>query len=152
MRCLHEAWRTARERYPFTTQALCLLPDHLHCIWSLPDDDDDYSTRWGFIKGVFSRRYVEFGGADGHRSESRRKRGEAGLWQRRFWEHRIRDPGDFRRHVDYIHFNPVRHGYVSSAREWPWSTLHRHVRAGFYDPEWGTVEPDLIETLITTGE
>ncbi len=123
--CLRHAWRQAQERQPFTTEAVCLLPDHLHCVWTLPEDDADFSARWNRIKGLFTKTYragdptIPRGGA------SRRRKGEAAIWQRRFWEHRIRDEEDFRRHVDYVHHNPVKHGLVCDVRDWPWSSFHR---------------------------
>jgi putative transposase len=124
--------------------AVVVLPDHLHCIWSLPDGDADYSTRWGLIKAHFSRG-VEHGE---RRSASRIKRGERGIWQRRFWEHCLRDDGDYARHVDYIHWNPVKHGYVQRVADWPHSSLHRHVARGVYAADWGGGEPG----GITAGE
>ena len=88
-----------------------MLPDHLHCIWRLPEGDDDYPKRWRLIKGLFSRRYLKAGGIEGQRNQSRRKKGEAAVWQRRYWEHTIRDDNDFAMHFDYIHFNPIKHGF-----------------------------------------
>jgi putative transposase len=130
--CLRHAWRIVRERRPFQLIALCLLPNHLHCIWKLPEDDADYSTRWASIKAIFTREYLRQGGVEGARNRSHRRRHEAAIWQRRFWEHRIRDQRDFSRHVDYIHFNPVKHGLVTDPSDWPWSTYHRYVREGYY--------------------
>jgi len=130
--CLRRAWRIVRERRPFQLIALCLLPNHLHCIWKLAEDDADYSTRWASIKAIFTREYLRCGGVDGARNLSHRRRHEAAIWQRRFWEHRIRDQRDFSRHVDYIHFNPVKHGLVTDPSDWPWSTYHRYVREGYY--------------------
>ena len=102
------AFEKVGSRYPFRQVALVIMPDHPHCIWSLPQGDFDFSIRWALIKGQFSR-----GIEKGERiSQSRSKRGERGIWQRRFWEHLIRDDGDFNRHVDYIHWKPVRHGWV----------------------------------------
>ncbi len=111
-RCLHEAWKTVQTEQPFQVEAVCLLPNHLHCIWSLPKDDADYSQRWNMIKGVFSKRYLAAGGQDGARNASRQRTGGAALWQRRFWEHYVRDEENFQQHIDYIHFNPVKRGYV----------------------------------------
>ena len=105
---LRTAFRSVRARHPFHLDAVVILPDHLHCVWTLPPGDTDFSTRWSLIKGHFSRAIEK-----GERvSQSRAKRGERGLWQRRFWEHLIRDQGDFNRHVDYVHWNPVKHGWV----------------------------------------
>jgi putative transposase len=150
-RCLRLAWREARDRRPFETVALCLLPEHLHCIWTLPEGDSDYSTRWRHLKSAFSRHYHE-----GRRrrpvSESRHARRSAGLWQVRFWEHAVKNEGDFHRHLDYIHYNPVKHGLAKSPLEWPWSTFKRFVRDGMYEPGWGSQEPESIEGMDCEGE
>lgn len=130
---LRAAFVTVRERHPFQIDAIAVLPDHLHCILTLPAGDADFSTRWGLIKGNFSRRIEP-----GERlSESRRKRGERGLWQRRFWEHCLRDDRDYQRHVDYIHWNPVKHGLARSVKDWPYSSFHDYVRQGSYPADWG---------------
>jgi len=125
-RCLRESWEIERQRRPFEVVALVLLPDHLHCIWKMPADDDDYSLRWSQIKHGFSSRYKQCGGLESAQSESRLKKREAGFWQRRFWEHRIRDEVDLQNHIDYIHYNPVRHGYVKRADEWPYLTIAKY--------------------------
>lgn len=151
-RCLRAAWIEVSRRYPFRTEAVCLLPDHLHCIWTLPNDDDDFPGRWSMLKGLFSKRYLAAGGSDGHRNHSRMRTGEAALWQRRFWEHVIADEEDLRRHMDYIHFNPVKHGYVVQATEWPWSSLHRCVRQGWYDEHWGEQVPATLQGWTGVGE
>jgi len=130
---LRSAFRNVQARHPFRMDAAVIMPDHLHCIWSLPEGDADYSTRWALIKAAFSRslRPTE------RRSPSRVKRSERGIWQRRFWEHLIRNEEDYRRHVDYIHWNPVKHGYVDFVAEWPYSSFHRFVRNGMYPVDWG---------------
>ena len=138
---LGEAFRTVQARHPFYMDAVVILPDHLHCIWSLPDGDTDYSTRWGLIKATFSRA-VEPGE---RRSVSRLKRGERGIWQRRFWEHCIRDDADYARHVDYVHWNPVKHGLVARLVDWPHSRFHRHVARGVYPPDWGGGDRIVLE-------
>jgi len=130
---LRHAWRTVQERKPFEVVALCLLPDHLHCIWRLPADDADFSTRWASIKAIFTREYLRGGDADATRNASHIRSGEAAIWQRRFWEHRIRDEVDLSRHVNYIHFNPVKHGLAIDPKDWPWSTYHRYLREGDYE-------------------
>jgi putative transposase len=120
---LREAFRSIRDRHPFTIEAFVLLPDHLHCIWTLPQGDCDFSTRWRLIKSQFTRNCMV-----GDRlpvSASRSSKGEQPIWQRRFWEHLIRNDEDFRRHVDYIHYNPVKHGLVRNASEWPYSSFGR---------------------------
>ncbi|OHB73851.1 MAG: hypothetical protein A2Z25_10310 [Planctomycetes bacterium RBG_16_55_9] len=131
--CLRSAWQTVRKTRPFEMIALCLLPDHLHCLWRLPQDDNDFSQRWMLIKKGFTRRYLD---AEGHESAqclSRMKKRERGIWQRRFWEHQIRDYEDIEKHINYIHYNPVKHGLVNDVEDWPWSTYHKFVRNGFYE-------------------
>jgi len=130
--CLRHSWRMIEQRRPFETVAICLLPEHLHCIWRLPEGDADFSQRWASIKSVFTREYLKGGGRDGRRNSSRQRSKEAAIWQRRFWEHQIRDENDLQRHVDYIHFNPVKHELVKDVADWPWSTYHRFVKEGFY--------------------
>lgn len=134
---LHAAFEDVRKRYPFTIDAICLLPDHIHCIWTLPEDDSNYSLRWGEIKRVFSKAYLAQVSLRDVKSESRLKRGETTLWQRRFWEHTIRDLADYSAHVEYIHHNPVKHGLVENAGDWQWSSFHRFVALGYYPPDWG---------------
>jgi len=129
---LREALRSVRDRRPFRIDAIVILPDHLHCIWTLPPNDADFSTRWRLIKSSFARAV-----APGERLSIRRQmKHERGVWQRRFWEHAIRDQGDYDAHLDYIHFNPVKHGWVPRVAEWPHSSFHRFVRLGLYQPEW----------------
>jgi putative transposase len=124
--------REVRCERPFQSIAWVVLPDHLHTVWSLPEGDDDFATRWMRIKQGFSRRIP-----CGERvSDSRRRNGERGLWQRRYWEHLIRDERDLRNHIDDIHFNPVKHGYVVRACDWPHSSFHRDARAGRLPQGW----------------
>jgi putative transposase len=133
---LRAAIHAVRAHLPFAIDAWVLLPDHLHCIWTLPEGDSDYSARWSQIK-----HRVSFNCRDAYDDSllgrSGKARGEAAIWQRRFWEHRIRDEADMERHVDYIHFNPVRHGHAAHAAAWPYSTFSRYVREGVYPPDWG---------------
>jgi len=133
-RCLKKAIERTRARQPFETVAFCLLFDHLHCIWKLPQDDADYSTRWASIKGQFSNAYLNLMQQRKKVPPSRARKGEVCVWQRRFWEHQIRDERDLQRHVDYIHYNPVKHGLVQQLEDWPWSTYDKYVREGFYGP------------------
>jgi len=121
---------------PFRIDAWVVLPDHMHCVWTLPPDDADFSGRWRAIKTLFSQSIP----ATEYRSASRIARNERGIWQRRFWEHTVRDQQDYRRHVDYVHFNPVRHGFVQTAAAWPFSSFHSAVAAGDYPAEWGGCE------------
>jgi len=129
---LRAAFVAVRIRHPFRMDAVAILPDHLHCIMTLPEGDTDFSTRWNLIKGNFSRA-IETGERI---SPSRTKRGERGIWQRRFWEHLIRDQEDFNRHADYIHWNPVKHGWAHRVADWPHSSFHDCVRRGIYPADW----------------
>jgi putative transposase len=134
---LRNAYRAVARSLPFETVAICVLPDHLHALWQLPPSDADFSARWSWIKSAFSRDMS----ASMQRSASKRAKREKGIWQRRFWEHQIRDEDDLERHVEYIHYNPVKHGLVSCVAEWPYSSFHRYVRSGRLDPDSGGVEP-----------
>jgi len=177
---LHDAIATTRAKSPFTIDAMVLMPDHLHAIWTLPENDHAYSVRWSMIKRLvtqavgapgtpygFSREEVAGahgapyggsqlegrvrrahqdhsnrirgvdGGCSPPASASRLKRREGLIWQRRFWEHRVRDQADLNRCIDYLHWNPVKHGYVSRVADWPFSTFHRFVRNGIYPEDWG---------------
>ena len=138
---LRTAFRYVRTRHAFTIEAIVVLPDHLHTIWTLPQDDADFSTRWRLIKTAFSRSIetVE------SRSASRSAKGERGIWQRRYWEHTLRDENDFEQHCNYIHFNPVKHGHVSVVSDWPYSSFQQFVRLGVYPDDWaagGSIEGD----------
>ena len=110
---LRSSWRETQESHPFTTDAICLLPEHIHCIWTLPDGDGDYSLRWRKIKSRFTSRIKHTGISTSTASKSRQRRGESTIWQRRFWEHWIRDEQDLKRYIDYIHYTPVKHGHVT---------------------------------------
>ena len=133
---LRTAFREVRSRKPFSIDAIVVLPDHLHCLWTPPSGDADFSSRWHDIKANFARSIPP-----GERlSNRRRSKGERGVWQRRFWEHAIRDERDFERHTGYIHFNPVKHGHVRCAAQWPHSSFHRYVRQGLYDADWGAAD------------
>jgi len=126
-------------KYPFIEIAYCLLPDHIHCIWKLPPDDSNYSLRWRAIKSCFTRWYQNQIGSGGERNESRGKRAEAAIWQRRFWEHTIRDQEDLNNPIDYIHYNPVKHGLVEHIIDWKPSSFHRFVNNGYYPKDWGEI-------------
>jgi putative transposase len=140
-RCLHEAIAQIQRQWRFDICAVVLLPDHLHAIWTLPPGDARYSIRWKRIKEEFTRRYLAAGGSEVRPSRSRILHGERGIWQRRFWEHTVRDEEDLKRCVDYAHWNPKKHGYVSNVREWLWSSFDRYVRLGEYTPDWGAEDP-----------
>jgi putative transposase len=133
---LRKAFQQVRQNQPFAVDAIVLLPDHLHCLWTLPADDADFKSRWSCIKRLTSQMTA----AEIPASPSLRKRRELGLWQRRFWEHQIRDEDDFARHVDYVHWNPVKHGHVEQVTAWPYSSFHRYVRAGVLTDDWATGE------------
>jgi putative transposase len=122
-------------KHPVHIDAMVVLPDHIHAIWTLADDDDNYSVRWQLFKALFSKNIPETD--QPQRSDSRIKKRELAVWQRRFWEHRIRDAEDFKRHIDYIHYNPVKHGHVTRVRDWEYSTFHRYVKRGIYATSWG---------------
>lgn len=130
---LRTAFRAAQAARPFEVLAIVILPDHLHCLWRLPSGDFDNANRWAQIKAGFSRCLP----MDERRSARRMARRERGIWQRRYWEHLIRDENDLRRHIEYIHFNPVKHGYVVRAWDWPHSSFHRWVERGEYPADWG---------------
>src|SRR5262249_28088128 len=142
---LRAAVREVRERHPLTIDAMVVLPDHLHTIWTLPEGDSNFGSRWRLIKSAFSRSLP----ADELVSGSRVAKGERGIWQRRYWEHTIRDENDFARHVDYIHINPVKHGLVTRVRDWPHSSFHRMVEQGLYPQDWAG---DVAEIVGHFGE
>jgi putative transposase len=136
---LRRVYREVQQSRPFETVAICILPDHLHTLWSLPEGDADFPTRWSLIKSGFSR------GLDPARARTTSKvaKREKGIWQRRYWEHAIRDDADFERHVDYIHFNPVKHGHVARVCDWPHSSFHRYVESGLLAADWGGDAQDI---------
>lgn len=134
---MREAFRFVIDRRPFAIDAVVILPDHLHCIWELPSGDDDFSTRWMMIKKHVSTLY----------NISTNHRREKLVWQRRFWEHLIRDENDRQRHMDYIHYNPVKHGYVTSPWEWRHGSFPNAGKQGIYDKQWGACEPVTISGL-----
>jgi putative transposase len=129
---LKESIRAVKQRHPFEIHAWIVLPDHLHCVIELPENDADFSLRWRLIKMGFSKSLPR----GEHLSEVRRKRSERGIWQRRFWEHLIRNEEDYQAHMDYVHINPVKHGIVDTVVEWPHSTFHRLVKEGLYPAGW----------------
>lgn len=140
---LREAFRTVRTARPFELDAIVVLPDHLHCIWTLPPGDADFATRWRLIKTWFTKHCDP--ALRPVRSCVRMRRHEQALWQHRYWEHMLRDERDFERHVEYIHYNPVKHGYAVSPLEWPHSSFRRYVDAGLYDAGWGQGQMDFAD-------
>lgn len=150
--CLRRAISETRSVQPFQLDAICLLTDHLHCLWTLPEGDADFSSRWNRIKGLFSKHYHAHYELHTDPNPSRRRKGEATVWQRRFWEHCIRSEEDLRCHLDYIHFNPVKHGHVTRPIDWPWSSFPRYVHLGWYDAAWGSQEPQSLREVRDFGE
>lgn len=141
---LRMAFRVVRSRRPFDVDAMVVLPDHLHCIWSLPEGDADFATRWRLIKTWFTRNCDPALRIVSNRARSaKREQAQQQLWQHRYWEHALRDEADSARHMDYIHFNPVKHGLVKSVGEWPYSSFRRCVASGLYSPDWGQSVLDL---------
>ena len=142
---LREAFRIVKMNRWFRIDAIVVLPDHLHCIWTLPPDDADFATRWRLIKTWFTK-HCSSELRDGT-NPVRVRKGEQAVWQRRYWEHIIRDEEDFRGHVDYIHYNPVKHGYVKSPVDWQYSSFRRYVVRGILPQNWGGVEMSFPENV-----
>lgn len=134
---LRRSFQYAMNKHTFFIDAIVVLLDHIHCIWRLPHDDDDFSTRWRLVKWHFSL------GMDTLLTE----RGEKKVWQRRFWEHLLRNEKDWQRHMDYIHHNPVKHRYVQNPKDWRYGSFHDAVKRGFYTIDWGSQEPDSIKEM-----
>lgn len=135
-RMLHEAFAECARSRPFVQVASVLLPEHLHEIWTLPDGDSDYSTRWRQIKTAFTRRYLAASGDERAVTADHDRQGRRGVWQARFYEHTLRDEADLRNYLDYIHYNPVKHGHATCPHAWAWSSFHRFVREMNYDATW----------------
>jgi len=129
---LREVVRRVCNRHPFHIDAWVVLPEHVHCVLTLPPGDSGFSLRWRLIKSGFSRALPK----TERRSVVRQTAGERGIWQRHYWEHLIRDETDYQRHVDYVHVNPLKHGHVKRVRDWPYSTFHRYVEASMYPMDW----------------
>jgi putative transposase len=142
---LKQSIQTVKSRHPFAIDAMVVLPDHLHAIWTLPNNDHDYPTRWRLIKSDFSRKITK----TERLNQSRILKNERGIWQRRYWEHLIRDELDFQRHVDYIHYNPVKHGYVDNPSYWPHSSIHKFIREGLIHSNWAA---DISDIQSSFGE
>ena len=143
---VRQAFRYTIQRHPMEIDAFVLLPDHLHSIWTLPEGDHNFSMRWRLVKSHFSRHCQDkYGGIV---SASRQGKRERAFWQRRFWEHMIRDDEDFVKHVEYIHYNPVKHGLVNAPKDWEYSSFHRYVQVGLYDEMWGAIDEISFESEI----
>jgi len=135
---LRDATARTRQRFPFHIDAFVVLPDHLHAVWTLPPGDANFSVRWRWIKIRFARSLSK----QERLSPVRRARGERGIWQRRFWEHLVRDEADYARHIEYCYINPLKHAHVTRVRDWPHSSFHRDVRAGIFPEDWaGEFDP-----------
>jgi putative transposase len=139
---LRGAVRRVRGRRPFHIDAWVVLPDHMHCLWTLPDDDWDYPSRWRDIKAAFAKSLP----AMERRSPVMIRRGERGIWQRRYWEHTIRDDRDYAVHMDYVHFNPVKHGLAERPSDWPFSSFQRCVASGLYPGDWADRNAEPADT------
>jgi putative transposase len=154
-RVLGSLLREAKKRWLFTINAIVLLPEHLHVIWSLPSGDTAYSTRWAWIKKEFTKEWLEVGGAEKPVTAGRSRERRRGVWQPRFWEQTLESEDDFEHHFDYVHYNPVKHRHVYRPRDWPWSSFHRWVRAGVYAADWACSPqraPDFRDIEDSVGE
>ncbi|MBL4743191.1 MAG: transposase [Cycloclasticus sp.] len=135
---LRDSIRHVKQKHPFELDAIVILPEHLHAIITLPEGDNDYAKRWMLIKSGFSRQIPKTEQINPSRIAKR----ERGIWQRRYWEHLIRDDRDYENHVNYIHYNPVKHGYVKKASDWPYSSIHRYIKNGAIKKDWGCGKED----------
>lgn len=142
---LRQVMRKVKDDHPFDVVAMVVLPEHLHAIWMLPAGDNDFAMRWSLIKSGFSRNLLKTEPIHPGRIIKR----ERGIWQRRYWEHQIRDDMDLQRHVDYIHINPVKHGYVKQPVQWPYSSVHRYIRDGLISANWSV---DVAKEDVSHGE
>jgi len=150
---LGSALRRCLMRWPCTVNAIVLLPDHLHAIWTQPRGDAEYPKRWGWAKKEFTHWWLQIGGHDHGVSAGRKRQRRRGIWQPRYWEHTLKDEYDFERHFDYIHWNLVKHHHIRCPYEWPYSSFHRYVHLGVYDRKWGcftgkTIDFSKIEDTV----
>lgn len=129
---LRQSFETVKKQKPFYINSIVILPDHIHTIWTLPPGDKNYADRWRLLKNEFTRACKPT-----ENDLTKNKRGEYPLWQSRFWEHTIRDENDLENHINYIHYNPVKHGLAASAKKWPYSSFHRYVKQGILPDNWG---------------
>lgn len=132
---LRQAFRQVKQSRPFDIDGIVVMPDHIHCIWTLPTKDRDYPTRWRLIKTWFTKHCNA--NLKQVPNQARKNKHEQAIWQHRYWEHTLRDETDFMRHIEYIHYNPVKHGYVAAPKDWSHSSFHRYVKAGIYPLNWG---------------
>ncbi|MDH5631240.1 MAG: transposase [Gammaproteobacteria bacterium] len=138
---LRMVFNDVKKRHPFKLDAMVVLPEHIHAMMTLPPNDNDFAKRWMLIKSDFSRLLPK----TEKKNTSRQTKGERGIWQRRYWEHLIRDETDYINHVNYIHYNPVKHGYVTNAIDWKYSTIHRYVDCNLLPKNWAENIDDKIE-------
>ena len=143
---LRHAFRTVKANHPFGIDAIVVLPDHLHCMWTLPPGDTNFSTRWRLIKSTFSRSCPAV--YKRQRNLSRLDTKEQAIWQRRFWKHQIRDEQDFHKHLDYIHYNPVHHQLAKNPQDWLYSSFHKYVKEGHYEINGGSQDSIYLDTSI----
>lgn len=136
VKMLRDAIQREMVHHPFAIDGAVILPDHLHMLWTMPVEDCRFAMRWTKIKGEFTRMYIDAGGHEGARGASRLTRGERGIWQRRYWDHVVRDEEEYGAFMDYIHWNPVKHGLVACPHEWAYSSFHKWVRQGVYKADW----------------
>lgn len=144
---LRGVFRRVRAARPFEMVVMVVMPEHLHTVWTLPEGDADYSGCWKAIKAGFTHE-LRRGGME----LARNAKGEYDLWQRRFWEHTVRDEADLARHADYIHYNPVKHGLVERVKDWPWSSFHRYVRQGLLPEDWAAGPEDYVMQQTNDGD
>ena len=144
LKAFKESIKQVQQQYPFEIIAWVQLPDHLHCIWKMPLDDTNYSQCWSRIKRLTTQACPQYHLPIQKLKQSEIKRNEKGIWQRRFYEHQINSEEDFINHMDYIHYNPVKHGFATKAVDWQYSSFHRYIENGIYPVDWGT---DIIELL-----
>ena len=131
-------FRDVADRRPFQTDAWVILPDHMHVVWTLPEGDSDYSSRWAIVKKELTKHLRSLVDTNPASTSSRVRHRDGAVWQRRFWEHQIRDEPDYRTHLDYIHFNPVKHGFAANPKDWQYSSFRKLVALGAYEEEWGS--------------
>ena len=140
-KALRDGILAVQTTHSFTIDGWVLLPDHLHCIWTLPPGDANFGVRWAKIKRFVTKQCGPDLRREDLMNKSKRRRNESTIWQRRFWEHQIPDDRDYKRHMDYLHYNPVKHGYVKNVKDWPYSTFHRYVSQGVYGQNWAGEGP-----------
>ena len=143
---LRTSFKKCHSRYPFKIDAIVILPEHLHTIWTLPKEDSDYPKRWKFIKSSFTHQIQKVGVVS-----KNNRFGEHGVWQRRYWEHTIRNEREFEVYVDYIHYNPVKHGLVKNIQDWPYSSFYQYVKNGVLHENWGIVS-EVFDFNFSFGE